>query len=85
MELSSSYSAPPLPLFARLGLLSIFQINDFLTDSFSFSLNNKVLPFYFDDFCLESARVHEHNTRESKHLPKIFSEQIMVSSLQDTR
>ena len=68
----SSYSAPSYSLFTRLGLLNIFQINDFLIGSFSFSLNNKVLPIYFDDFCIENARVHEHNTRESKHLHKIF-------------
>ena len=68
----SSYSAPSFSLFTRLGLLNIFQINDFLIGSFSFSLNNKVLPIYFDDFCIENARVHEHNTRESKHLHKIF-------------
>ena len=56
----SSYSAPSYSLFTRLGLLNIFQINDFLIGSFSFSLNNKVLPIY------------EHNRRESKHLHKIF-------------
>ena len=49
----SSYTAPSLPLFTQLNLLNIYQINDFLIGSFSFSLSNKVLPFYFSDFCLE--------------------------------
>ena len=69
----------------RLGLLNIFQINDFLIGSFSFSLNNKVLPIYFDDFCIENARFHEHNTRESKHLHKIFHRTNYGKSLRETR
>jgi len=62
----SSYTAPSLPLFTQLNLLNIYQINDFLISSFSFSLSNKVLPLYFSDFCLENAQVHEYNTRNSK-------------------
>ena len=69
----SSYTAPSLPLFTQLSLLNVYQINDFLIGSFSFSLNNKVLPFYFNDFCIENAQVHKYNTRESKNLHKIFN------------
>ena len=69
----SSYRAPSLPLFTNFGLLNIFQINDFLIGSFSFSLNSKELPFYFNDFCIENTQVHKYNTRESKNLHKIFS------------
>ena len=69
----SSYIAPSLPLFTQLNLLNIYQINNFLIGSFSFSLSNKVLPFYFSGFCLENAQVHEYNTRNSKQLHKIYN------------
>ena len=69
----SQYTAPSLPLFTKLSLLNIYQINDFLIRSFSFSLNSKVLPSYFSDFCIGNAQVHGYNTREKGHLHKIFS------------
>ena len=69
----SPYTAPSLPLFIKLSLLNIYQINDFLIGSFSFSLNSKVLPSYFNDFCIGNAQVHGHNTRAKGHLHKIFS------------
>ena len=69
----SPYTAPSLPLFIKLSLLNIYQINDFLIGSFSFSLNSKVLPSYFNEFCIGNAQVHAHNTREKGHLHKIFS------------
>ena len=47
--------------------MNIHQINDFLIGSFSFSLNSKVLPSYFNDFCIGNAEVHRHNTREKEH------------------
>jgi len=69
----SPYTAPSLPLFTQLNPLNIYQINDFLIGSFSFSLSNKVLPFYFSYFCLENAQVHEDNTRNSKQLHKTYN------------
>ena len=69
----SSYTAPSLPLFDKLNLLNIHQINDLLISSFSFSLNNNVLPPYFDDFCIENFKVHSCNTRGSKQLHKTFN------------
>ena len=71
--LFSQYTAPCLPLFTKLSLLNIYQINYFLIGSFSFSLNSKVLPSYFSDFCIGNAQVHGYNTREKGHLHKIFS------------
>ena len=68
----SSYTAPSLPLFDKLDILNIHQINDLLISSFSFSLNNNVLPPYFDDFCIENFKVHSYNTRGSKQLQKTF-------------
>ena len=68
----SSYTAPSIPLFDKLDLLNIHQINDLLISSFSFSLNNNVLPPYFDDFCIENFKVHSYNTRRSKQLHKTF-------------
>ncbi len=49
-------------------ILNIHQINDLLISSFSFSLNNNVVPPYFDDFCIENFKVLSYNTRGSKQL-----------------
>lgn len=68
-----SYTAPSLPLFKKLHLLNMYQINDLLIASFSFSLNNNVLPPYFDDVCIENFKVHSYNTRGSKQLHKTFN------------
>ena len=65
----------------KVSLLNIYQINDSLIGSFSLSLNRKVLPSYFNDFCIGNAQVHGHNTREKGHLHKILAEQIMENTL----
>ena len=69
----SSYTATSLPLFKKLHILNIHQINDLLISSFSFSLNNSILPSYFDDFCIENFKVHSYNTRGSKQLHMTFN------------
>ena len=69
----SSYTAPSLPLFKKLHLLNTHQINDLLISSFSFSLDNNMLPPYFDDFCIENFKVHSYYTRGSKQLHKTFN------------
>ena len=69
----SPYTAPSLPLFIKMGLLNIYQINDLLIGSFSFSLISKSLPTYFSDLCIENTQVHDYNTRNSKHLHKCFN------------
>ena len=43
--------------FKKLHLLNTHQIIDLLIASFSFGLNNNVLPPYFDDFCIEKFNV----------------------------
>jgi len=69
----SSYSAPSLPIYKKLNLLNIHQINDFLIGSFSYNLNNKTLPCYFNDFCTENNKIHNHYTRTSNNLHKIVN------------
>ena len=44
----SSYNAPSLTLFKKLGILNMHQINDLLIGLFSFSLDINALPAYFD-------------------------------------
>ena len=66
----SSYKAPSRPLFRKLNLLDINQINDFLFSIFSLNLRSKSLPVYFNDFCTENTRVHNHYTRKSSDLHK---------------
>ena len=65
-----SYKASSHPLFRKLNLLDINQINDFLVSVFSFNLRSKSLPVYFNDFCIENTRVHNHYTRKSSDLHK---------------
>ena len=69
----SSHKAPSRPLFQKLNLLDINQINDFLVSTFSFNLRSKSLPVYFNDFCIENTRVHNHYTRKSNDLHKTFN------------
>ena len=45
----------------------------FLIGSFSFSLNSKVLPSSFSDFCIGNAQVQGYNTGAKGHLHKVFS------------
>lgn len=69
----STYTAPSLPLFMKLNLLNIHQINDLLIGTFSYSLHKKALPPYFNDFCTNNSQIHDHNTRNSKKLHKFFN------------
>ena len=65
----SSCTAPSLPLFRKLNLLNIYQINDFLIGSFSFNLSNNTLSCYVNDFCTENNQVHNYYTRKSNQDP----------------
>ena len=69
----SSYKAPSRPLFKRLNLLDINQINDFLISTFCYGLRSNSLPVYFNDFCAENSRIHNHSTRKSNDLHKKFN------------
>ena len=61
----SSYTEPSIPLFDKLDILNINQLNDILISSFSFSLNDNERPPYFD--------VHSYNTWISEQLHKTFN------------
>ena len=67
----STYTAPSLPLFKKLNLLNLNQINDLLIATFGYNLANKTLPPYFKDFCIDNNNVHDHNTRTCRKLHKV--------------
>ena len=67
----STYTAPSLPLFKKLNLLNLNQINDLLIATFGYNLANKTLPPYFKDFCIDNNNVHDHNTRNCRKLHKV--------------
>jgi len=73
----SSYTARSLPLFKKLHLLNIHQINDLLIYLSPHSVSALITTYfhtpYFDNFCIENFKVHSYNTRGSKQLHKTFN------------
>ena len=69
----SPYNTPSLPLFNKLEILNIHQINDLLISSFSYNLVNNALPPYFKNFCIINAELHNYHTRSSRKLHKTFN------------
>ena len=69
----SPYNTPSLPLFNKLEILNIHQINDLLIFSFSYNLVNNALPPYFNNFCIINAELHNYYTRSSRKPHKTFN------------
>ena len=53
------------PLFKELGLLNVWQINDFLIAQFMYKAYHGHLPSLFDSFFIRNCDVHHHETRQS--------------------
>ena len=53
------------PLFKELGLLNVWQINDFLIAQFMYKAYHGHLPSLFDSFFVRNCDVHHHETRQS--------------------
>ena len=64
----SSYISPSSPLFRKLDLLNIFQINELITSLFLFEFKTGSLPAYFNQFYDMNTNVHCYNTRSSNNL-----------------
>ena len=61
------YRAHSAPLFAKLGILDIFQVNSFQIAKFMFCYQNQLLPPMFLNLFLTSSQVHNYGTRAANH------------------
>ena len=60
---NSDYRAHSAPLFAKLGILDVFQVNSFQIAKFMFYYHNLLLPPMFLNLFLTSGQVHSYGTR----------------------
>ena len=72
---SSSYLAPSAPLFKKLNLLSIYDINIVQSCAFIYKCTylSNILPRPFKDFFKTNSQIHNYNTRQSDDLHPSFS------------
>ena len=69
---NSDYLAHSAPLFAKLGIMDIFQINSFQISKFMFYYHNELLPSMFLNLFEPSRQVHNYGTRVSQQLSATF-------------
>ena len=55
------------PLYKKLGILNISEMNTYVTGMFMYKNYNKDVPRVFDGFFTYNYEVHGHNTRISDH------------------
>ena len=72
---SSPYLAPSGPLFKKLNLLSIYDINIVQSCTFIYKCNYlaNIIPRTVKDFFKTNSQVHDYNTRQSDDLHPPFS------------
>ena len=69
-----SYTEHTKPLFNDLKILNIFKINDYLTSLFMYRCNcTNDLPDIFNGYFIKNSNFHEHCTRNSKKLHKVYT------------
>ena len=69
-----SYSEHTEMIFKNLGILNVYQINDYLTSIFMFRyFNLKNLPETFANYFATNNEVHHHNTRNTSQLHKTYN------------
>ena len=56
------------PLFTKLGLLKLFDINRYLICKFMYRWYHNDLPTLFRDIFTTVSDIHDHNTRQNTHL-----------------
>lgn len=69
---SSHYREHTQPLFSRLKILNIFNINAFQISSFVFNFLHDNLPHSFDGFFTKNSEYHTYNTRSCDDLHHTF-------------
>ena len=62
------YLAHSAPLFSRLNVLDIYQVNSFHAGKFMYKYQNRLLPSIFLDLFQSSSQIHNYNTRSASSL-----------------
>ena len=60
---NSDYRAHSAPLFTKLGILDIFQVNTFQVAKFMLYYHNQLLPSMFLNLFVTSGQVYNYGTR----------------------
>jgi len=68
---SSSRNAHSAPLFHKLQILPIFNINDLQLACFMYSATHGLLPFYFINMFQVNSCIHTHDTRQRDKIHQI--------------
>ena len=55
------------PFYKKLGILSMFEMNIFITGMFMYKIHNQDVPHVFDGLFTYNYEVHDHDTRISNH------------------
>ena len=61
---NADYRAHTAPLFRKLKILDVFNVNSFLIASFMYSYHNQLLPDNFHRLFLTNRDIHNYNTRQ---------------------
>ena len=64
---NSEYRAHTAPLFSKLEILDIFQVNTLDTAKFMFRYHNNLLPPLFRNLFMTNSQVHRHDTRTANN------------------
>ena len=62
---NSNYRAHTAPLFSKLKILSIYQLNAFHIGKFMFSYHSQLLPPSFRNLFTTNIEIHDYNTRNA--------------------
>ena len=70
---NSDFRAHTAPLFMKLGILDIFQVNSLYIARFMFCYHNEILPPVFHDLFQCNNQIHSYNTRSANNYrPQAF-------------
>ena len=64
---NSEYRAHTAPLFSKLEILDIFQVNMLDTAKFMFRCHNNLLPPLFHNLFMTNSQVHRYDTRTTSN------------------
>ena len=73
---NSHYEAHSTPLFSKLGILDIFQVNMFKIAKFMFYCKNNLLPPLFLNLFVTNSQIHNNGTRTANNIKHICAVQI---------
>ena len=63
----SDYRAHSAPLFSKLGILDIYQINTFQIAKFMYCYHNNLLPPLFFNLFFTNSQIHGYSTRTANN------------------